>query len=99
MLPDLAPYALTTLAVASFTLAIAHVRMRPTTVYVAWTWLVGAFLVLCSVHFGFTQVGVDGGEATFDVRFHAFLKVLFTAIAAGGVPTILINVVVPRERP
>ena len=98
MLPDLAPYALTTLAVASFTLAVAHVRMRPTTVYVAWTWLVGAFLVLCSIHFGFTQVGADGGKITFDVRFHNFLKVMFTTIVAVGVPTILSNVV-RRERP
>lgn len=96
----LAPYSLTTIVVASFTLAVVHMRLRPTATYVAVLWSVGAVLILCSLHVGlaaFTFLSLDQ-EPTFHVVSHVVLSALFAAIVTVGLPVIL-NGAIPRERP
>lgn len=98
MQPEMAPYALTTMALAVFALAVAHVRLRPTRVDVGWTWAVGLFLIACCTHMVFAPIHADHGESTRYAGIHAFLRFVFMLIALVGVPSV-INTAVESERP
>ena len=98
MQPEMAPYALTTLAVAVFALAIAHVRLRPTRVDVGWTCAVGLFLIACCTHMVFAPIHVDHDGSTRYADIHAILRIVFMLIALVGVPG-LISTAVASARP
>ena len=99
MPPDfvLAPYSLTTIVVASFTLAVVHMRLRTTRTRLALLWSVGGVLILSSLHLSFaTLVLID--DPTIHVIFHIAVSMLFAAIVTVGLPVILISAI-PQERP
>ena len=87
MLPEMAPYALTTLALGSFGLAVAQANMRAT-IDVIWACLAGAFLVICSWDMARAPIG---GDPT----LHGALRWTFFGLAAVGVPAILLRAVDP----